>query len=66
MEWFSALEVAERKKSSKNQPKCLPISRTRSSKTNKRFAMKQLFKERGRWPKPPYMSVLALDREDIS
>jgi hypothetical protein len=30
MEWFSALEVAKHKKSSKNQHKCLPISRTRS------------------------------------
>jgi hypothetical protein len=31
MEWFSALEVAKCKKSSKDQPKCLPISRDKQN-----------------------------------
>jgi hypothetical protein len=39
-EWFSALDITKPKKSSKDQHKCLPISKKRqkSSKTFKRFA----------------------------
>jgi hypothetical protein len=44
MEWFSALEVAKRKKSLKDQPKCLPISR---DKQNQECSIKtqKIFKE---------------------
>jgi hypothetical protein len=44
MEWFSALEVAKCKKSSKEQHKCLPISRDKQ-KQESSIKTQKIFKE---------------------
>jgi hypothetical protein len=73
VEWFSALNVPrDNKNIGKNQHKCLPITKKETNDKEGSIKLKwdlqgiNSSKGRGRWPKPPCMTVLALDRKDIS
>jgi hypothetical protein len=66
-----AHNIARGKEKLDKKPTQVPSHIEEINKTKKLNKTQKIFKEstlqrRGWWPKPPYMSVLALDREDIS